>query len=66
MVAWLGRGFTSTTKTPSKPPGCRSRRCRRRTWRPSSGGIDAFNRGDIDAFLEGLDAEVECHWCSRW
>ena len=24
-------------------------------------GIDAFNRGDIDAFLEGLDAEVEWH-----
>ncbi len=24
-------------------------------------GIDAFNRGDIDAFVEGLDAEVEWH-----
>ena len=27
-----------TSNRPSKPPGCRSRRCRRRTWRSSGGG----------------------------
>jgi ketosteroid isomerase-like protein len=27
--------------------------------------FDAFNRGDIEAFLEGLDAEVECTPSSR-
>ena len=26
-----------------------------------SGGFEAFNGEDIDAFLEGLDAEVEWH-----
>ena len=50
---WLWRSVTAssrsspstlTSTTPSKPPGCRSRRCRRRTWtscvgatRPSTG-----------------------------
>ena len=27
------RSSSTATPTPSKPPGCRSRRCRRRTWR---------------------------------
>ena len=34
---------------PSKPPGSRSRRCRRRTWRSCGASFDALNRGDGDA-----------------
>ena len=30
--------FFGITRTPSKPPGCRSRRCRRRTWRSCATG----------------------------
>ena len=37
---------------PSKPPGCRSRRCRRRTWRSCGAAYEAFNRGDLTRFEE--------------
>ena len=57
MAGWSGCGTTSTLKKPSKPPGCRSRRCRRRTWsRPE--GVDALNKGDVDACLETMDPDV--------
>ena len=40
-------GASKTEPKPSKPPGCRSRRCRRRTWRSCGAAIDAFNRRDL-------------------
>ena len=43
---------TPTGPRPSKPWGCRSRRCRRRTWRSCARAIDAFNRGDIEAVAD--------------
>ena len=39
------RRFSDRTK-PSKPPGCRSRRCRRRTWRSCAGPTRLSSRGD--------------------
>ena len=45
-------------ESPPKPPGCRSRRCRRRTW-SASPAYDAFNRRDWDAFVALMDDEIE-------
>ena len=45
--------FSAIEPTPSKPPGCRSRRCRRKTWRSRSGfsrnssGIGAWRSGRL-------------------
>ena len=33
---------TPASRKPSKPPGCRSRRCRRRTWRSCGDRVEAF------------------------
>ena len=64
-----GRLTSSTsgiTPKPSKPWGCRSRRCRRRTWRSPQGfenlrrGVEAWNREDLDAFLETW--HPDCEW----
>jgi ketosteroid isomerase-like protein len=48
-------------KQPLKPPGCRSRRCRRRNVDAVKRGLDAYNRQDLDALLEELDPDVEWH-----
>ena len=42
--------FESSTsaRRPSKPPGSRSRRCRRRTWRSCGASIDAWKRVELD------------------
>jgi hypothetical protein len=40
---------------PSRPPGCGSRRCRRRTWRSCG---DAFHSGDADGALAHFDQNV--------
>ena len=47
--------------TPSKPPGLRSRRCRRRTWKPSSAEPRPLTAATFDALLEEFDPEVEWH-----
>ena len=36
---------------PSKPPGCRSRRCRRRTWRSCARLSRRLTRGELDALV---------------
>ena len=47
-------------RKPSKPPGCRSRRCRRRfPVGDDPGRFDAFNRGDYDAWVAVYDEDVE-------
>ena len=45
------RGSTSTTRSmkPSKPPGCRSRRCRRRTWRSCGAATRLSTEGTSEA-----------------
>ena len=44
---------------PSKPPGCRSRRCRRRTWRSCGACYEAFNRAtEASVALGYFDPEV--------
>ena len=43
-----------TTPRPSKPWGCWSSRCRRRTSRSSQRGLEAGNRGMSDALLDEL------------
>ena len=40
--------------SPSKPPGCGSRRCRRRTWRSSKRLTTPSTAGDFDAVLARL------------
>jgi hypothetical protein len=48
---------------PSKPPGCGSKRCRRRTPRSSSAASRAWNRKDIPGFLRAADPEIRFeHW----
>ena len=39
---------SGTTRTPSKPPGCRSRRCRRRMWRRSRRCSNRLMMSEID------------------
>ena len=53
-------GVLDDQAKPSKPWGCRSRRCRRRTWR-SCGALDAFNARRVDG-LVSLSAE-DCSGC---
>ena len=43
---------------PSKPPGFRSRRCRRRTWRSSRRFTRRFEGGDRDEWREYFDPKV--------
>jgi hypothetical protein len=50
---------TPTWRRPSKPPGCRSRRCRRRTWGVAREAVDAFNRRDLDAFVARVRPDAE-------
>ena len=55
---------------PSKPPGCRSRRCRRRTWRSSGACTRPSTDGDLrHVALDYFDPEVvmdasapSCRW----
>ena len=54
-----GTGFTSTTARPSKPPGFRSRRCPRRTWRSCAGSSITINQGDIDRAMEAATQDFE-------
>jgi ketosteroid isomerase-like protein len=42
----------------SKPPACRSRRCRRRTWR-SRGASTSLNAGDLSQLPEFVAPEIE-------
>ena len=55
-----GQGLRQQGRKPSKPPGCRSRRCRRRT---SSCSIRLSRHGtgarDLDGYLELMDPESE-------
>ena len=44
---------------PSKPPGCRSRRCRRRTSRSFRRGYEAVNCGDVDGLARGYRPRLE-------
>ena len=49
-------------ETPSKPPGCRSRRCRRRTLRSCvRHALAVYNTGDVDTFVDLFtdDGEME-------
>ena len=50
---------TTTTPKPSKPSGCRSRRCRRRTSNWATAANDAFNRRDLHTFLALMDPAIE-------
>jgi hypothetical protein len=52
---------TTTGPRPWKPPGLRSRRCRRRTWRLSVGPWRAYASGDVDEVLAHIDPEGELH-----
>ena len=54
-------GLSRARARPSKPPGCRSRRCRRRTSSRLRAAIGAFNRRDEDGRSTGswrADAEI--------
>ena len=46
---------------PSKPPGSRSRRCRRRTWR-SCVELRCLNRRDLDGMLEDWAQDAVLDW----
>ena len=50
---------TTTSNRPSKPWACRSRRCRRRTWRSCEPPIEAWNAGDMDAVRVLYDPDVD-------
>ena len=60
------RFFCDQARRPSKPPGFRSRRCRRRTWRSSRRAYAAFNRHDFDAALGAVDPNVEWHQITQF
>ena len=55
ITRWRSRKYGGSSRVPgtkpSKPPGCRSRRCRRRTWRSSDAAYDALARGTSEAAL---------------
>ena len=54
------QGSTSDDGTkPSKPPGCRSRRCRRRTWRSCAALTRPSTDGDLGAVSDVVDPEIE-------
>ena len=55
-----------TTRRPSKPPGCRSRRCRRRTWRSCDARFEAWNAGDMDALRELYDPDIIVRTPEGW
>ena len=59
-TGWIRRGkLYAVLRKPSKPSGCRSRRCRRRTSRVFKRGVEAWNRDDFDAWIDLFDPEVE-------
>ena len=49
---------TGDRERPSKPWGCRSRRCRRRTWRSCGGLLEAFERRDHERAFEFYDPDI--------
>ena len=52
-----GSTFSLTPAKPSKPPGSRSRRCRRRTWRSCAEPGRRWLRGDVHALVSLWDPE---------
>ena len=56
---------TWTSTTPSKPPGCRSRRCRRRTWTSCVAGYEALQpRRRMTRRWRCCDPDIE-FWSAR-
>ena len=56
MDWWYGSRCTQPSTTPSKPPGFRSRRCRRRTWRSCAASLTRSTGGTWTAAFRDTGA----------